>query len=258
MDGIECLVSDDSRTDDVLNAVRNHRLFKEARLTYIHNKGGKGAVNNWNKLMDSATGDFLLFMHHDEYPRKPSFYALLFERLYSMKELDILVLRCCKTWLAGERFRAHMPYRLTRLVTENAPSMLLLHNVVGSPSNIVLRNARKLYFDESLRWLVDVEWMVRLISQPHFKVRVSKDLEVLSVYHAPTSITKSLGNNLGQLRQIEFSALDNSLKNRKIHKLIFSKSFFWASLRTIERVLWWLFRGFHLIFGTLTSKPTKG
>lgn len=252
--GIECLISDDSKTDLVERAVKQHRLSQKNGVSYVRNKDSRGAVSNWNKLMRDASAEFFLFMHHDEYPKSSDFYDVLNKMLSADVYIDMLFLRCCKTQFGGRRLTRHMPHFLTKFVIERAPSFLLLHNVVGSPSNIVLRTSRRLYFNEALKWSVDVEWMVRLLSQEEFAAKAAPDVEIVSVYNASTSITRSLGNDLNGLRITEFKSLEKTHSDYKVYNILASRKLFWRLLRILERTTWNIFRLLQMPISFLASK----
>ena len=65
---IECLVGDDSTTPEVERRVRAHAAFASGRVAYVRNVPARGAVTNWNEMITRASGEYLLFMHHDECP----------------------------------------------------------------------------------------------------------------------------------------------------------------------------------------------
>ena len=55
-------------------------------------------------------------------------------------------------------------------------NFLLLHNVIGSPSNVVIRRSICQHFDTKLQWLVDVEWYVNLLNQTQGRWIIAKNI----------------------------------------------------------------------------------
>ena len=86
--GVECIVRDDSHSNDVQDMVEGHiRRQEVAHIEYVRSLNRKGAVDNWNSLLAMAKGEYILLMHHDEAPIGPDFFTALRSELSDDGEL---------------------------------------------------------------------------------------------------------------------------------------------------------------------------
>ena len=63
---IEVIISDDSRKKLIDDGLNKELSNKFSNYKYTYNKKNLGAVNNWNKLIYLAKGDYFWLLHHDE------------------------------------------------------------------------------------------------------------------------------------------------------------------------------------------------
>lgn len=250
--GVECLVSDDSQSIAVEAAIVGHSLYKNGSVSYFRNIPALGAVINWNSLIVRSRGEYLLLMHHDECPERIDFFSVLKQQLTISVTPDVLLLQCLLPTMGGYRLRYHVPHWLRRQFMRFGPEHLLRHNTLGSPSVVVVRRRICLPFDETLKWLVDVEWMVRLLRQPKVRCLYANQLAVVSIPNKATSITRKLGSEIPRLRDDEARMICRKLGPMFVFTLLLPSTIpeklfagvefgFWFSLRVMTRGTSWLF-----------------
>jgi len=147
-----------------------------------------------------------------------------------------------------------MPVWLIKFVLSK-PDILLLHNVVGAPSNMVLHRSLICYFDENLRWLVDAEWMVRLLKTTKNWILADK-LRVISCDELQKSITAVLGNDIPAIRKDEIKIIELKHKNLPVFKFLKPKSLFQRIYYKLEQLIWLIIRSTLYIFSYLFSRAT--
>lgn len=238
-DRLEVVVSDDSTTDAVQHVVHEHASSIEL-LRYVRNKPALGACANWNAMLDEARGEYLLLLHHDEYPASTAAVRTLMDELAG-EPADVLILKCLTV-----RESAARPLRLAHrwlreAVVRKAPSLLYRHNVIGAASNVVARAALYPRFDVRLTWLIDVEMYVSLL-RAAARVRFA-DVEMVSVVRRAGSITTSLGGSLAEVRDRELSLLADEHPNDLVLGWLASEKLTARTARAIEASGWALFRG---------------
>jgi glycosyltransferase involved in cell wall biosynthesis len=235
---IECVIADDSESNSIELLVRSHPLYLEGKVIYIKNQPAIGAVRNWNSLLNRASGDYILLMHHDECPEHPDFFNQLRSIIQESNNLDLVFLRCSHLAFRDTRLFFYMPHLVIVFLLRFAPEFLLLHNVVGSPSNVFVRRSVCLQFDENLKWLVDVDWMVALLNQKNIQWSIARHLSVISVYNSKTSITKSLESDISKLRTEEARLIKHKLGSSVVFKLILADTFLGKISAKIENIIW--------------------
>lgn len=254
-EGVECLIGDDSHTDAVEQAVRSHTLFSNGGVDYRRNRPSLGAVANWNNLLSRAQGDYMLLMHHDECPERDDFFERLLQALQRHEYPDVLLLECMLPTLAGRRLRHHVPPLLRRALMAWSPDHLLRHNTLGSPSVVVVRRSHCLAFNFSLKWLVDVEWMFRLLHTPGTRVVFAVGLAVVSLPNSATSITASLAGQITALREMEANQIRAQLGSTSVFTLLLPVTRIQRVLASVENLVWLTLRALTRATGWIWGRP---
>lgn len=249
----ECIVSDDSDSDDVQKIVKSHQLYREGSVNYIKNNPSLGPVINWNYLIKIAKGDYMILLHHDECPVDLNFFDEL-NKIITLKGPDIIFLRSFNYVFSKSRLCSHMPAWLIKFILTK-PDFLLLHNVIGAPSNVVIHRSLACQFDVNLRWLVDAEWIIRLLKNTKSWILADK-LRVVSCDELNKSITATLGNDIPAIRRTEIEIIELNYKNLPVFKFLKPKSFFQIIYSSLEYLIWLIIRFILYIVGYLFSKKT--
>lgn len=238
---IELLVHDDS-TDD--QAAREIEAIVAAcgRGIYRRNQPSKGAVGNWNGLLDAAQGDYCLLMHHDEHFETPKTLQDAMAVLHGAGDFDGVVFPCRVVTAGYPHGRRHMPVWLARWIVNTCPGYMLRRNPLGAPSTLLLR--RKLYprYDNRLRWLVDCELYVRAIAANHPRLAFLSDAGIISSAAGTMSITASLGPSISRIRDEEITMLQKEGLPPARGAWLVSASPGAAVARAIETAGWMTFR----------------
>ena len=253
--GVECLVHDDSPDDATERLVREHRAFREGAVRYRRNSPALGAVRNWNSLLAAARGEFVVLMHHDEFPDSPGFFAQVRGELQRLSSPDIMILECLVPSVAG-RWRRHMPPLLQGLLLRMAPGHLLRHNTIGPTAALVILRERVQAFDERLQWLVDVEWAHRLVTAPGSRW-VLADARVLSSPKPGGSITASLAGRTARLAREESMIVQERLGRIPAVRLQAPDAAWERGLDVLERSVWLGTRAAIRVAGLLVQQPGR-
>lgn len=234
----EIVVSDDSTTDDVASAIAP--LLGHGGIAYSRNVPPLGASANWNALLDRATGDYCLLLHHDEYPATPDFLPALIRELGSDNPPDVLILDCLIADSRSGRTRRHVDGLLRLLVARRFPEYLFTRNVIGPTSAVVARRSLYPRFDGALRWLVDVDAYYRLLRAAR-AVSLS-ETAVASIVGRTDSITASLGRDLGELRDRERRYLATKYPALRLLAMTVGTSLGHRAARVLESAAWASYR----------------
>ena len=205
---IEVVVGDDTPDDSIGAWIQGAGRLFASRLKYHHNTPALGAVPNWNDLIRRSTGKYVWLLHHDECPIDETAVIRLLALLGQKAEMDVVLLDCVLALGESGVNRRHMPNWMRALVITKSPNYLLRRNLVGPASTIVIRREIYEMYDESLRWLVDVELYKRMFAKAR-RVYLAHDVTVLSFPGRLESITASLQPDLHQIFKQERGAIYN-------------------------------------------------
>jgi len=234
----ELLVGDDSTSHIVSSYIIS---IQDTRLTYYHNMPQLGPSANWNFLISKASGTYIKLLHHDDYFSSP--YALshlvssiklnscpniIFNSYHHVDHLGLL---------SGSRIISS--YDTTAL--QSNPLSLLVHNFLGPPSNLTWHRSLSLYFDESLKWYVDVDFYIRALRSN--QLLLLEEPIISCSYNLPSQISRDYEHNYS-LQGHEFLSLYSSYSGKKIH--------LWVLVSFAFRIM---SRSFYELVSTLSDMP---
>ena len=237
---LECVVSDDSQFSDVKDMVDEHPISEFESFKFVRNSPSLGAAKNWNSLLDSSVGEFVLFMHHDEFPYDKNFFSKLAKLLKKQDADDVVILKCCVQTIIPNRFRAHVPMWIAKSYFYFSHRSILRRNFIGSPSNLCVRRKCLEKFDPRLKWLIDVDWYSRIFGRSDIKVSFSH-LRVVGVFHS-NSISAKISSKTSKLLRDSESKIINFSSSKEAtflrdwggQILAFAEVIIWTVIRLLS------------------------
>lgn len=176
---IEVILSDDSLDDSIAKVAETYALKLPIRY-YPHNPALK-SPRNWNFALDKAAGDYVMLVHqddwfHDEYAIQK--YLKAFE---DNPNADFVF---CKNTAITPEGKAIVLQTFPWLIKtiQRDPYHLVRSDVIGPPSNVMLKKSVTVRYDEELVWLVDVDYYVRLIEAGHRYVYLDQHLVSIGLH----------------------------------------------------------------------------
>lgn len=235
---VECIISDDS-CDNSVQAIFEKYRHDLSNIEYIKNSPSLGAVKNWNSLIAKASGEYLLLMHHDEFPLEETFVNDLLEFLDHNRNADVVLLKCYL--VDNKNFSFLHSYSFFKLlVLKYFLPFILTKNIIGPTSAMVFKKCVAESFDENLTWFVDADFYYRVIKKS--KVMLSANISVGSTLDRADSITSSIKDNIKIIRNSELSYLSKKYSNqnfwihRRFSNVYFVVLFFlWGVTRAFGR-----------------------
>lgn len=216
-DYIEIIISDDS-DEEIIQKSRNKSLKKHFKnYFYIHNIENEGAINNWNKLISKAKGDYIWLLHHDEYWQKEkNIIRYIFEAI-NTKNPNIIILPITKLKtkrifnLNFKMIQKHITFQKIIKTYINNPKLLIKSNIIGPPSALIYKK-NNFSYDVNLKYLVDVEFYIRLFNYYNSKKIIlgTKYFDLISIQNNEKSITNFLKKEIKSLKKKE----ENYILNR--------------------------------------------
>lgn len=157
----EIIITDDSTDDKVYELVKGR-----PEVQYYRNEGRLGSTANWNESMNKCSGEYVKIMHHDDWFTERESLGKFVRLLAECPEADFAF--CGTRQVEAERsYDRHISDADASLIKENYRN-LYLGNTIGAPSATIYKRAAGAY-DESLVWLVDMEFYMRILkNNPQF------------------------------------------------------------------------------------------
>ncbi|NLL77122.1 MAG: glycosyltransferase family 2 protein [Clostridiales bacterium] len=166
----EVIITDDSEDDRIAKLTEEKKYIQ-----YFKNQKRLGATANWNEAIGRSHGEYVKIMHHDDWFTDKNSLQAFVDMLEEHPEADIAF---SGTVQVEERnsFARHISKDSVRLIEADYRN-LYLGNTIGAPSAVIVRRSSKaggnenifFKYDESLKWLVDMEYyMCILQNNPRF------------------------------------------------------------------------------------------
>ena len=221
----ELIVTDDSSDDSVENLLKEFDF--KGKLKYYRNKVALGSPANWNYSLKQSTGEYVKILHHDDFFTSENSLSKFVKFLddnpassfaFSGTVIDLIALKTKKIHSCSNK-------QFSKMIEQ--PDRLFFSNYIGAPSATIIRNDKPVLFDETMKWLVDVDWYMQLIYQ-NSNVIFTKEPLICTVHGGEGQITQSV--YLDKEVQVKehaylFDKLGNKKGNLKKYSLLFQLLF---------------------------------
>jgi glycosyltransferase involved in cell wall biosynthesis len=211
----EVVITDDSYGPEISDLVKIHPVNE--KIQYFKNVTTLGTPENWNEGLRKAKGDWIKIMHDDDW-------------FTNSESLDQFVQYINKTnqrfyfssytnvYPDGKTiFISQSPYHIRQL-KQNVET-LFASNRIGPPSVVIFKKDSSLYFDNRMKWLVDVDFYLSYLKLfPDF-LYIDKPLISIGISESQVTQT-SFGNPSIEIpeRKLLFGKMSTgSLRNPVIY-----------------------------------------
>lgn len=157
----EIIISDDSPNDHVKNIVKDYDF--KGKLIYKKNPRPLGS-QNWNSLIELSKGEYIKFIFHDDWLSKETSLFEFCKLLDDHPDADFAFTQSLDHFEDG-RLKLNAPDEGFMKRFRDNPMELFIENRVGCPSAVIVRRRSIVPFAANLKWLVDVEWYMRILKQ---------------------------------------------------------------------------------------------
>ncbi len=156
----EVVITDDSPDNAVQELIHGYR--DRLMLSYYRNVPALGTPANWNEAIRNANGQWIKLIHDDDWLAADDSLAA-FAAVIAENEHVSFIFSSYINVTAKKPSAAITPsaYRLRAL--QQNPVTLLSKNIIGPPSVVIHRNDGKHFYDEKLKWLVDMDFYIRYL-----------------------------------------------------------------------------------------------
>jgi hypothetical protein len=150
----EVVVSDHSEDNDIENLCNSWSSMMDIK--YIKNSIGRGKIApNLNNAIKHSNGVFIKTLFQDDFLYDTDSLQIIFDNIAENQDKDWFITSCVHTDDCVTMYDRMTPYYHDRIYAGI--------NTISCPSVLTIRNEENLpIFDETLNWLVDVEYYKRL------------------------------------------------------------------------------------------------
>ncbi len=221
---VEIIISDDSPDEDIKEAIAPYN--NSLTIYYHHNLPALKSPRNWNAAMDKAAGDLLVLMHQDDWYHTPDALAQYVQAFKENPDADFVFCRNTAVDEMGRETVLQARPGLLKIMKQH-PNRLVLAQVIGPPSNTMLRKKVNVRYDENFIWLVDVDYYARLLKAGHSYIYLDKHLVSIGLHEDQTTVFCRTNDDIIFRENIWFASKIGAAAFKDI--LIFD--YYWRLLR---------------------------
>lgn len=149
----EVIISDHSLDDSIKNVCEDWSQYINTR--YYRNQSGRGRIApNMNNAINKCKGLFIKMLFQDDFLYDTNSLETIHKSIKRYEDRSWFLTACVHTKDAETMYDKMVPFYHHR-IHEGA-------NTISCPTVLTVKNEDPILFDESLNWLVDVEYYKRL------------------------------------------------------------------------------------------------
>jgi glycosyltransferase involved in cell wall biosynthesis len=208
----EIVITDDSPNDSVKNLIESYNF--ENRLKYYKNEKKLGSPENWNRAIESAQGDYLKIMHHDDWFTNNDSLEKFVDLLDHNPKADFAFSSTLVWDIKNNNKRINRIQKKSLHRLSKNPESLFFGNIIGAPSATIFRRNIHEIFDKKIKWVVDIDFYIRLLKKNSIFGYCDKPL-ICTPDKAPHQITQLCINNKA-IELFEYIYLFQKIYNKDI------------------------------------------
>ena len=221
---VEIIISDDSPNEDIKIAIQPY--ISEIDIKYYYNQPALKSPMNWNNALNKATGDYVMLLHQDDWLHDENALAIYLYSFSSHPEVGFVF--CKNTAIQPDGVALNLQAIKSLLGNmDQKPHHILRANVIGPPSNVMLKRSIPIRYDENYIWLVDVDYYVQLLEAGHSYLYLDQHLVSIGLHEDQTTVFCRNNEDLIVKENIHFA---HKLGNRAFAD-IFIFDYYWRLLR---------------------------
>ncbi|MEO6489819.1 MAG: glycosyltransferase [Ferruginibacter sp.] len=221
----EVIVSDDSPGEDVEGICKKYASVFP--LHYGRNTIPKMSPANWNESIRRSSGRWIKLMHDDDWFSSDNSLASFAEAARNQQAAFIF----SGFWLYenGDKKRNYIIDAFTERSLRSSPLHLFKQNYIGHPSTTLIKNIRSEWYDERIKWVVDIEFYIRCLNESDFYCLKQP---LVNIGTGSEQITKQV------FRKIEVEIPENIYLLNKLGTAILKNmvvyDYYWRLLRNVK------------------------
>lgn len=182
---VEIVISDDSPDEDIKEAIEPYT--NQLSIRYFHNVPALGSPKNWNAALDNGRGELLVLMHQDDWYHAPDALEQYVTAFELKPGVDFVF---CQNTAVDEEGNTTILQARPQLLQQlkQKPNHLVLAQVIGPPSNTMLRRKINLRYDEKMIWLVDVDYYSRILKEGYHYHYLPHHLVSIGLHEDQTTV----------------------------------------------------------------------
>jgi glycosyltransferase involved in cell wall biosynthesis len=192
----EVIITDDSPGNDVEKLCRKYE--NNFRLLYFKNESNLNTPENWNEAIRKASGDWIKLMHDDDWFAAENTLQKYSDAVLQHPDCNFFFSAYTNVYQETGKVRSMFLSALSKKKLAKTPAVLIAENVIGPPSVTLYKNNKKYWYDNRMKYVVDIDFYIQYLNSSRFLYLNSPLINV--------------GINKAQVTQYTFGVADVQLK----------------------------------------------
>ena len=157
----EIVITDDTPNNSIKELIDEFDF--QGRLKYFKNPTTLGTPENWNESIRKAEGEYIKILHHDDFLTYNYSLREFVRMLDENPDTDFAFSSSLNIDKDFRLINQHSPTGKQLDLIKRSPDYLFFSAIVGAPSATIFRTNKAIFFDKSIKWLVDLDFYIRLL-----------------------------------------------------------------------------------------------
>ncbi|MGI8950683.1 MAG: glycosyltransferase family 2 protein [Chitinophagaceae bacterium] len=223
----EVIITDDSVDNSIEKIIPLYST--SLNIFYYKNQAALGSPKNWNYAITKAKGKYIKIMHQDDWFATDQALQKFVESLEKNPDA-VFAFSSCQNIIGTTKqpVRKNLEKYVEKIKLN--PYYLILDNVIRTPSTGIFRNNIGLLYDEKMKWCVDYDFYIRLLSVYKNFVWIEDVLINIGLHENQITNTVIADASVVVFENIR---LLNKIDLSKINVIIYY-DFFWRMMRNFK------------------------
>lgn len=156
----EVVITDDSPDNIVHDLCEEYKqLFT---IFYSKNAVPLGTPANWNEAIRRSKGEWIKLMHDDDWFAGPAALAGFVQKIQRNASISFFYSAYINVFENGDEKTVYASSHRRKNLLQN-PATLFSQNIIGPPSVTLVRNDGTHWYDERMKWVVDIDYYIRYL-----------------------------------------------------------------------------------------------
>jgi glycosyltransferase involved in cell wall biosynthesis len=164
----EVVVTDDSPGDEVQHLCESYRDKFPTR--YFKNASVLNTPENWNESIRKASGKWIKLMHDDDWFSDSTSLQDFAAAIEEIPDADFFFSAYTNIYEETGRKQPMFLKSFWKKALKKEINVLVADNVIGPPSVTLHRNNGKIWYDNTMKYIVDIDFYIRYLQnrQPYY------------------------------------------------------------------------------------------
>jgi glycosyltransferase involved in cell wall biosynthesis len=224
----EVVITDDSPGNEIEQFCLHYQ--SAFPLKYFKNNEPLGSPGNWNAAIRKARGEWIKLMHDDDWFATEESLQYFANAITINKEFGFIFSGFIEVDTAKKTRKYFVISKFYLNQLKKSSLTLFKKNFIGHPSTTLVKNNGNYYYDNSFKWVVDIEFYIRYLNVHKNFIAIRQPLINIGLHNEQITrqVFRKPDIEIPELLGLYYKLPKGSLKN------IFCYDYYWRFIRNMS------------------------